>query len=749
MSIELRIPLCGNRSAPPCWVSRHIQTSIVMAKRIACLLILLLSGCSRRDGIPHGDATPYAVILHDLLDIDRIADLSQPGSMLFSSWDRTGGNDDFGNFLGDGPKGWKILADFTGPGYISRSWFTGAKDGSKRIRFLIDDARTPLHETSLDDWCGPWNDFSDLPFRGYEPYCWFSWRPVTFSRRLIVMHQEPVDDEKIYYQINVNRLPDGQRAEVWHPRMMQDPELTAIEQEINDTWLRLQRTDTTEIPSSQLVPAHEETTVWEQAGAGTIQSIRIAPRWPDEFSVRDREDALRAMVVRLYWDNHPEPSVDVPLGALFGSMWHEMQYGSIYFGMSSDVYRISFPMPFREHARLSVLNQGQTPFDLGVAVESDASLPADTFGYFHAGWRKSLASQVGTPHTILRTQGRGKYVGCILGVIDLNNSWWSLESDEHIYVDGEVNASWRGTGLEDYFNGGWYYGNALASPLHGIPFKAQYRTVQHRLHLTDPVAFQSSLNMIFERGPKNVSNAEMESVSFYYLDQPARADSDLRDPDFRTPVTDPAREYTLMVEVNNFERMGDISGAISRIRSYLADFPDTPHRDILESRIERYDDPHTIPEGKAVLGVYANTHVRVFLNGQLVEDMNDPRAERVRFQTLDLPSGTHTLAIQYARFRYPDWVQLSLEYPGGFIGTDNTWKFAFDPTGRWTSPDFDDSTWPPQGHIWTKGPPEAPYLWIEPHDRVFTQSRAWGLRAPRDWPPNGRFMVLRKTFTIP
>ena len=98
----------------------------------------------------------------------------------------------------------------------------------------------------------------------------------------------------------------------------------------------------------------------------------------------------------------------------------------------------------------------------------------------------------------------------------------------------------------------------------------------------------------------------------------------------------------------------------------------------MERRIANYANPPPVPEGNAVLGVYANTHVRVYLDGRQVADVNDPKGERVRFQTLPLEPGTHTLAISYAFHPYPDWVQLMLEYPGGFVGTDNTWKYALN-----------------------------------------------------------------------
>lgn len=725
-----------------------------LASGLAALVLCGLAslcGCSREPAV----TMTYKELLGTLLQTERVADLEQPGAVLFSSRDRTDGNDDFSNFLGDGPDGWKIIASAKGPGYASRFWFTGAKNGKKRIRFYLNGEKNPRYETTQDDWCGPMSRSDMLPLRGYEPFCWYSWVPVSFNRSLVVMQEAPVpgdgpgSGEKLFFQVNVNTLPPGTVVEDWTPAMLKDPEVQALQAEINRSWRAAQATMTDGLDERVTVGPGQEAGLWEHSGPGVVNCLRMAPQWPDGVKAPDREKALRSLVVRMYWDGCPDPSVEVPLGPLFGGMWHEIQYGSVYFGMSSGVYRLSFPMPFKGGAKISVLNQGGQPAALAFAVDHAQRAPPPGSGYFHSGWRKSLATDAGKPHTIVETGGAGKYVGCLLGVRNLDRSWWALEGDEKISIDGEAQPSWLGTGLEDYFNSGWYYGNPFASPWHGLSFKAPFRTVQYRLHLVDPIRFNSSIRMIFERGPDNASHAEMESVSFYYLRAPGKADSMLGDPDFRRPVEDPVHAYTLMTEVNNMEILGDAPGAISRIQAYLEEYPDFPFKSVLERRIANYANPPPVPEGTAVLGVYANTHVRVYLDGRQVADVNDPKAERVRFQSLPLASGTHTLAISYAFHPYPDWVQLMLEWPGGFLGTDYTWKYALNPDGKWAAMNFDDSGWLVHNDVRIKGPPEAPYVWCEPHDRVWSQSRAWGIRSPIDWSNIRGFMVFRKTFAVP
>ncbi|NLE66389.1 MAG: hypothetical protein GX608_03115, partial [Lentisphaerae bacterium] len=208
---------------------------------LLCILVAFC-GCSREPGV----TMTYKDLLGTLLQTARIADLEQPGSRLFCSYDRTGGNNDFSNFLGDGPPGWKIIVNAKGPGYASRFWFTGAKNGKKRIRFYLNGERKPRHETTQDDWCGPMSRSDMLPLRGYEPFCWYSWVPLSFSRSLVVMIEEPVpgvgaaSGEKLFYQVNVNALPSGTVVEDWTPEMMKDPAVQALQAEINLRWRKAQ-----------------------------------------------------------------------------------------------------------------------------------------------------------------------------------------------------------------------------------------------------------------------------------------------------------------------------------------------------------------------------------------------------------------------------------------------------------------------------------------------------------------------------
>ena len=204
-----------------------------------------------------------------------------------------------------------------------------------------------------------------------------------------------------------------------------------------------------------------------------------------------------------------------------------------------------------------------------------------------------------------------------------------------------------------------------------------------------------------------------------------------------------------MTELLNLERLGDEQGAAEAIDVYLENFTNSPFATILRQRQQAY--LHGAPPlaaNKGLLGAYCNTSTRIFLDGKIIGEVNDP--ERMRFFDIDLPSGQHVLSVQAAWHPYPDWVQVALKTSEGILGTDASWKYAFNPTGNWAFPSFNDSTWKTHEGSWVKGPPEEPYLWCEPNPHVGMQSKARGLRPPEDWPqPGTGYVVYRKVFSIP
>jgi len=700
------------------------------------MICALGSGCSRNNQ----QIIPYESLLERLVDGNQMARVNDTGATLISSHDRSGANNDFNHFSGTGPDGWMIVADLEGPGYISRFWFTGSKDGTKRLRFYFDGEKSPSIETTMDQWMGK-SDPLTLPLAGYEPYCWFSWLPVPFNKRLVITEEPPVTGEKLYYHLAYHKLPPEQTVE-----SLEWPLSAGAISKINEIKKKWSTASIKSLNGEEYnitVPSKERTRAANIKGPALIREIQFRPDWNGFSSAVEIEQALRDLIIRIYWDGQLEPSVEVPLGALCGSMWTRMRYQSLHFGLTNETLMIQMPMPFNSAADLEIENWGDraVPINIQVALGShEAGL-----GYFHSGWKKSLPQQVGTAHTILQTTGDGTYAGCILGVQSYDQSWWVFEGDELMWIDGEATPSWRGTGLEDYFNGGWYYANAIASPLQGMPYKVHFRNIQYRLHQSDPVNFSSAFNMVFERGPDNASRAIFESVSFYYLSEPIKADSDVERVSPH-PEPDPLMQQTLMFELNDRERLGDIRGAKDAITRYLDVFPDSPFRDDLKKRMAHYDSGVELPAGQALLGVYANMPVTVFINGAPVGRFGNPQS--MQFKLIELPPGRHVIAAQAPRQQYPDWVQIGIMTSNQIIGTDRSWKYSFNQSPGWNKMDFDDSGWPEHDYVWVKGPPEEPFIFSQPHPYPFISSKPWGIRPPKDWPAGAQTVFYRKEFQI-
>jgi len=126
---------------------------------------------------------------------------------------------------------------------------------------------------------------------------------------------------------------------------------------------------------------------------------------------------------------------------------------------------------------------------------------------------------------MIELEGRGSLVGLFVNFGPASGDVWSyLESDEEFFIDGEATPSWRGTGIEDFFGGGFYFRDLdgrprpFTQPLHGAPvvwFHHRSAPAMYRLFLGDAVVFDDGLRMEFER----VSGAEevrVRSVAFYY-----------------------------------------------------------------------------------------------------------------------------------------------------------------------------------------------------------------------------------------
>jgi len=296
-------------------------------------------------------------------------------------------------------------------------------------------------------------------------------------------------------------------------------------------------------------------------GPGCIKHI-----WSTNSHAHDR-DAMRSLMLRVWWDGEATPSIEVPVADFFGGGFGNcVNFWSLPLQMNPDKGRgmnCWFPMPFARHARFEVHNEWHEPLDFFYYLDYEL-YPAweQDLAYFHAQWRRENPTQGWgrkdlkgpkyidnlrwywkTPNTtgdenyvILDAKGQGQYVGCHLDVDCYHrekNDWYG-EGDDMIFIDGEPwPPSLHGTGTEDYFSTAYCPRTPFSSPYCGItqynggewgredqnwPFRG--KNSLYRFHIEDPIRFRKSIRVTIEHGHNNKLTNDYSSTAYWYQIEP-------------------------------------------------------------------------------------------------------------------------------------------------------------------------------------------------------------------------------------
>ncbi len=284
------------------------------------------------------------------------------------------------------------------------------------------------------------------------------------------------------------------------------------------------------------IPIGGKEQVVELEGPAVINHI-----WITAKSVIPQIQAL--LVLRIWWDDEPEPSVEVPLGDFFGvGFGKEREFKSLMLemfpagGEQHSSLNSYWKMPFKKSARIEIENRSfrsVSMFFIQVDYEQVPALPDDTL-YFHAQFRRENPVSLHKPYTILETRGRGNYVGTIMNYHLLGPGAW-VEGGQQFYIDGEEEPSLPGTGAEDYFGHAWGFRTENNALLHGTSFGPENnKMTAYRFHIPDPVRFAKSIKATMRCHGWDVGDRQDDysSVAIWYQGEPHAPFSDLEPPDF-------------------------------------------------------------------------------------------------------------------------------------------------------------------------------------------------------------------------
>lgn len=252
---------------------------------------------------------------------------------------------------------------------------------------------------------------------------------------------------------------------------------------------------------ARFIAAGETLELCDITGRGTIRHI-----W---MTTRQAPEVLRGVLVRAYWDGQAHPSIECPLGDLFGfahgySPAYESEAHSVG---ARNALNLWLPMPFATRARLTLTNDlgYQIPLFYQIDYTLDDEIEAGT-GRLHVAFRRENPT---TPRRDFELVARGggtpgRFIGAVIGVRPLDRRWWG-EGEAKIFLDGDAEfATIVGTGAEDYA-GISFCIQQTPFRFHGVNWREREddvdtgRVSMYRWHVPDPIYWRSAIRVVMQQ----------------------------------------------------------------------------------------------------------------------------------------------------------------------------------------------------------------------------------------------------------
>lgn len=280
-----------------------------------------------------------------------------------------------------------------------------------------------------------------------------------------------------------------------------------------------------------IINPEETFTLAEIEESGCIQHIWMTPTGNWRYSI-----------LRIYWDDEKEPSVECPVGDFFGMGWGEYAHlNSLAVCVNpGSAFNCYWQMPFRKKCKITMENLADTPMRLYYQIDYCLTEVPEDAGYFHAQFRRTNPVPYKDVYTIVDgIKGKGHYVGTYMAWQVNNNRWWG-EGEIKFFMDGDKQfPTICGTGTEDYFCGSYNFDRGgkyieFSTPYAGLhqvirpdgTYRANQRFGMYRWHITDPIRFEKDLKVTIQDlgwradGRYLAQRSDISSVAFWYQQEP-------------------------------------------------------------------------------------------------------------------------------------------------------------------------------------------------------------------------------------
>jgi hypothetical protein len=315
---------------------------------------------------------------------------------------------------------------------------------------------------------------------------------------------------------------------------MADPKLDSGKRNVANAWFAAQDLGQGwKVNPFIEVRSGETFTIADIDGPGAIQHIWMTPTGIWRFSI-----------LRFYWDDEKEPSIEVPVGDFFGMAFNEYApLNSLAVTVNpGSAFNCYWKMPFRRKAKITIENLNKRePMRLYYQIDYTLTDVGEDEAYFHAQFRRSNPTVNSTYTLVDGIRGKGQYVGTYLAWNVNNNVWWG-EGEIKFYMDGDTQfPTINGTGTEDYFCGSYNFENQKThqyqefstayTGLHQVIrpdglYRSQQAFGMYRWHIMDPIRFEKDLRVTIQDlgwrhdGRYYPQKSDISSVVYWYQREP-------------------------------------------------------------------------------------------------------------------------------------------------------------------------------------------------------------------------------------
>lgn len=407
----------------------------------------------------------------------------------------------------DPSDGFFVIAKDSGAGVLTHLWITYGNGDSLAIMKLYLDG-VLIVGGRLDSVMGKSHGTLRPPLDTLYPGAYVCDVQLPYKKNFRITFTAPTDN--MYCAIGWRPIADSAIL----PKFSLFPTLSGQAKQIkaeqrlrncNDPWQ--DSTSALAVFADSINP-HQQSTVLDLKGPAVIRTLHIN---------LDRYDvcSLDSLWLVAYWDNSPYPAIEVPIGDFFCTTPNSIPINSLELQWNPQSgFTSLFPMPFSSNARIVLENRSSMPVKATSLIAFHREpIDKSILGYFYTAFSETNPTRFNVNHRVIHTLGKGRYVG-MFQYIPNNHSGVSLEGDPIFTIDSNRNYSFRYTGGEDYFDGGWWFFGKMFS----LPFAGHTKFFEafYRFHILDAVEFKSSFDFDLQHGIRSDVREHYRTTAYYY-----------------------------------------------------------------------------------------------------------------------------------------------------------------------------------------------------------------------------------------